>query len=174
MRSCTRVERRDDGRDCLPRCRGEESPSNAYLIYYLRYRRGHSPSSFWSFISKVDERRWRMHHFARALFVCRACQRSLYGAIKRRATTRGASQLSSAAATRRHPLHLAIIGSGPAGYYTAYKVMKKLPGVRIDIFESLPVPYGLVRFGVAPDHPEVKVCLHMCHQLLDYAPEKSR
>lgn len=33
-----------------------------------------------------------------------------------------------------------------------------MPGVKIDILERLPVPYGLVRFGVAPDHPEVKVC----------------
>ena len=35
--------------------------------------------------------------------------------------------------------------------------MKKLPNVWVTMFESLPVPYGLVRFGVAPDHPEVKV-----------------
>lgn len=54
-------------------------------------------------------------------------------------------------------MRIAIIGSGPAGYYTAYRLMKKLPGIHVDMFESLPVPYGLVRFGVAPDHPEVKV-----------------
>ncbi|OQO07213.1 hypothetical protein B0A48_07783 [Cryoendolithus antarcticus] len=53
-------------------------------------------------------------------------------------------------------MRLAIIGSGPAGYYTAYRIMKKMPGSYIDMYESLPVPYGLVRFGVAPDHPEVK------------------
>ena len=58
---------------------------------------------------------------------------------------------------RNRPLYMAIIGSGPAGYYTAYRLMKKLPGVHIDMYEQLPVPYGLVRFGVAPDHPEVKV-----------------
>ena len=52
---------------------------------------------------------------------------------------------------------MAIIGSGPAGYYTAYRLMKKLPDVHIDMYEQLPVPFGLVRFGVAPDHPEVKV-----------------
>lgn len=57
------------------------------------------------------------------------------------------------------PFRLAIIGSGPAGFYTAFKVMEKIPGVKIDMYEKLPVPYGLVRFGVAPDHPEVKVCL---------------
>ena len=52
---------------------------------------------------------------------------------------------------------MAIIGSGPAGYYTAFRLMMKLPDVHIDMYEQLPVPYGLVRFGVAPDHPEVKV-----------------
>jgi len=52
---------------------------------------------------------------------------------------------------------IAIIGSGPAGFYTARKIMRDLPGTRIDMYEQLPVPFGLVRFGVAPDHPEVKV-----------------
>lgn len=52
---------------------------------------------------------------------------------------------------------MAVIGSGPAGFYTAYKVMAKIENAIIDMYENLPVPYGLVRFGVAPDHPEVKV-----------------
>ncbi|RPB28908.1 nucleotide-binding domain-containing protein, partial [Terfezia boudieri ATCC MYA-4762] len=56
------------------------------------------------------------------------------------------------------PLRMAIIGAGPAGFYTAYRVLTKLPTAHIDMYESLPVPYGLVRFGVAPDHPEVKNC----------------
>jgi adrenodoxin-NADP+ reductase len=51
---------------------------------------------------------------------------------------------------------VAIIGSGPAGFYTARKLMMKVPHVSIDMYEQLPVPFGLVRFGVAPDHPEVK------------------
>ena len=55
---------------------------------------------------------------------------------------------------------MAVIGSGPAGFYTAYKVMAKIENSVVDMYEHLPVPYGLVRFGVAPDHPEVKVsCL---------------
>lgn len=53
---------------------------------------------------------------------------------------------------------VAIIGSGPAGFYTSYRLIDKLPGVKVDMFEALPVPYGLARFGVAPDHPEVKNC----------------
>ena len=53
--------------------------------------------------------------------------------------------------------HIAIIGSGPAGYYTA-EACQKLFGdaVRIDIIDQLPVPYGLIRFGVAPDHQSIK------------------
>jgi adrenodoxin-NADP+ reductase len=52
---------------------------------------------------------------------------------------------------------VAIIGSGPAGFYTAQRIMTRVPDAKVDMYESLPVPYGLVRFGVAPDHPEVKV-----------------
>lgn len=53
---------------------------------------------------------------------------------------------------------MAIIGSGPAGFYTAGHLLKKMSGTRIDMYEALPVPFGLSRYGVAPDHPEVKEC----------------
>ncbi|KAH0563627.1 NADPH:adrenodoxin oxidoreductase, mitochondrial isoform X1 [Cotesia glomerata] len=49
-----------------------------------------------------------------------------------------------------------IIGSGPAGFYACQQLLKLSENIHIDILERLPVPYGLVRFGVAPDHPEVK------------------
>ena len=53
--------------------------------------------------------------------------------------------------------HIAIIGSGPAGYYTAEAALKTFgDNVRIDIFDRLPVPYGLIRTGVAPDHQSIK------------------
>jgi NADPH-dependent glutamate synthase beta subunit-like oxidoreductase len=53
--------------------------------------------------------------------------------------------------------HIAIIGSGPAGYYTAEAAQKKFGNdVRIDIIDRLPVPFGLIRFGVAPDHQSIK------------------
>jgi NADPH-dependent glutamate synthase beta subunit-like oxidoreductase len=53
--------------------------------------------------------------------------------------------------------HIAIIGSGPAGYYTAEAVQKKFGNdVRVDILDRLPVPYGLIRTGVAPDHQSIK------------------
>jgi NADPH-dependent glutamate synthase beta subunit-like oxidoreductase len=53
--------------------------------------------------------------------------------------------------------HIAIIGSGPAGYYTAEAAQKHWGNeVRVDIFDMLPVPYGLIRTGVAPDHQSIK------------------
>jgi ferredoxin--NADP+ reductase len=53
--------------------------------------------------------------------------------------------------------HVAIIGSGPAGYYTA-EALQKLYGdeIQIDMIDRLPVPYGLIRSGVAPDHQSIK------------------
>lgn len=56
-------------------------------------------------------------------------------------------------------LKVSIVGAGPAGFYTAQQVLKH-PGATVDIYEGLPVPFGLVRFGVAPDHPEVKNVVH--------------
>ena len=53
--------------------------------------------------------------------------------------------------------HFAIIGSGPAGFYTAEALAKAFgETARIDIIDKLPVPYGLIRFGVAPDHQSIK------------------
>lgn len=53
--------------------------------------------------------------------------------------------------------HIAIIGSGPAGYYTAEAAQKAFgQDVRIDIIDRLPTPFGLIRFGVAPDHQSIK------------------
>ncbi len=53
--------------------------------------------------------------------------------------------------------HLAIVGSGPAGYYTAEAAQKQWgDDVRVDVFDTLPVPYGLIRTGVAPDHQSIK------------------
>lgn len=69
------------------------------------------------------------------------------------------SQSHQATSTQHGPApRVAIIGSGPAGFYTARKLMREVIGTKIDMYERLPVPFGLVRFGVAPDHPEVKNC----------------
>ena len=82
--------------------------------------------------------------------------RACYGLLSRtRRHGRHSLQYGATAITR--PLHLAVVGSGPAGFYSAHRVMTRLPDANVDLFEKLPVPFGLVRFGVAPDHPEVKV-----------------
>ena len=53
--------------------------------------------------------------------------------------------------------HVAVIGSGPAGYYSAEALQKQFgDDVRIDMIDRMPVPYGLIRFGVAPDHQSIK------------------
>jgi ferredoxin--NADP+ reductase len=53
-------------------------------------------------------------------------------------------------------LRVAIVGSGPAGFYAAEALQKAAPGIRIDLIDRLPTPFGLVRGGVAPDHPKIK------------------
>ena len=54
------------------------------------------------------------------------------------------------------PLTVAIVGSGPAGFYTADALLKQHGDVQIDILDRLPSPYGLIRAGVAPDHQTTK------------------
>lgn len=56
---------------------------------------------------------------------------------------------------RRRPLTVAIVGSGPAAMYAADELLTQ-HGVRVNVFEKLPTPYGLVRAGVAPDHQNTK------------------
>lgn len=53
-------------------------------------------------------------------------------------------------------LRVAIVGSGPAGFYAAEALQKAAPGIAIDLIDRLPTPFGLVRGGVAPDHPKIK------------------
>src|SRR5262249_22027125 len=51
---------------------------------------------------------------------------------------------------------VAVVGSGPAGFYAADAMLKSDLGIEVDVIERLPTPWGLVRFGVAPDHPNIK------------------
>jgi len=66
-------------------------------------------------------------------------------------------------------LRLAIVGAGPAGIYAADILLKaeKQFDVSIDLFEQLPAPYGLVRYGVAPDHPRIKGIINALREVLD-------
>ena len=53
-------------------------------------------------------------------------------------------------------MRVAIVGSGPAGFYVAEHLLKSDVDVTVDMFDRLPTPFGLVRFGVAPDHLKIK------------------
>lgn len=66
-------------------------------------------------------------------------------------------------------LRLAIVGAGPAGIYAADIILKAERDfdVSIDLFEKLPAPYGLVRYGVAPDHPRIKGIINALREVLD-------
>ncbi|MQA83610.1 MAG: NADP oxidoreductase [Streptosporangiales bacterium] len=66
------------------------------------------------------------------------------------------------------PLRVAVIGSGPAGLYTAEALIKQSEGpVAVDVFDRLPTPYGLVRYGVAPDHPSIKSIANYLQRVLE-------
>ena len=54
------------------------------------------------------------------------------------------------------PLRVAVVGSGPSGFYAAASLTQSDQSVTVDMFERLPAPYGLVRYGVAPDHSKIK------------------
>ena len=59
-----------------------------------------------------------------------------------------------------NPLRVAIFGSGPAGFYAVGELLKqKDTAIRVDLFDRLPTPYGLVRGGVAPDHQKIKAVI---------------
>ena len=66
-------------------------------------------------------------------------------------------------------LRLAIVGAGPAGIYAADLMIKAERDfeVSIDLFDLLPAPYGLVRYGVAPDHPRIKGIIRALYEVLD-------
>ncbi len=66
-------------------------------------------------------------------------------------------------------LRLAVIGAGPAGIYASDLILKAQRDfdVSIDLFDLLPAPYGLVRYGVAPDHPRIKGIIKALYEVLD-------
>ena len=64
---------------------------------------------------------------------------------------------------------VAVIGSGPAGIYTAQALTDPAIGmeVQVDVYDRLPVPYGLVRYGVAPDHPKIKSIIEQLRRVME-------
>ncbi len=64
-------------------------------------------------------------------------------------------------------LRVAIFGAGPAGIYAGNILANSYENATIDLFDSLPAPYGLIRYGVAPDHPRIKGIVNSLHEMLD-------
>src|SRR5262252_5503579 len=70
-------------------------------------------------------------------------------------------------------LQVAVVGSGPAGLYTAEALIKQAaaldpsPAIRVDVIDRLPTPYGLVRYGVAPDHKSIKSIADYLRKVLE-------
>jgi ferredoxin/flavodoxin---NADP+ reductase len=68
---------------------------------------------------------------------------------------------------RQHrPLRVAVVGSGPAGVYATQALLAADETITVDVFDRLPAPFGLVRYGVAPDHPKIKSISRALHQVL--------
>jgi ferredoxin--NADP+ reductase len=65
------------------------------------------------------------------------------------------------------PLRVAVVGAGPAGIYASDILTKNDPEVTVDIFDRLPTPYGLIRYGVAPDHPRIKQIIVALHRVME-------
>ncbi|SNX82427.1 related to NADPH:adrenodoxin oxidoreductase precursor, mitochondrial [Melanopsichium pennsylvanicum] len=91
-----------------------------------------------------------------------------YTPLLRAATSASASisttsTTTNANTTLSRAARIAIVGAGPSGFYAASRLLSRIPHsqpLSIDIFDRLPVPHGLVRYGVAPDHPDVKNVEH--------------
>jgi ferredoxin--NADP+ reductase len=80
---------------------------------------------------------------------------------------------STSVGSAERPLRVAVVGSGPAGVYAA-DILTKSEAVKsgeltvsIDLFDRYPAPYGLIRYGVAPDHPRIKGIVNALHKVLD-------
>ncbi|GGK70414.1 FAD-dependent oxidoreductase [Streptomyces flaveus] len=67
-------------------------------------------------------------------------------------------------------LHIAVVGSGPSGVYAAQSLVQQsqVPEVRVDVLDRLPCPYGLVRYGVAPDHEKIKSLQNNLRTVLEH------
>src|SRR6059058_574453 len=71
-------------------------------------------------------------------------------------------------------LNVAVVGSGPAGLYAAEALVKQAAAlpvpvpVRVDVLDRLPTPYGLVRYGVAPDHKSIKSIAEYLRRVLEH------
>jgi NADPH-dependent glutamate synthase beta subunit-like oxidoreductase len=81
----------------------------------------------------------------------------MYTNLNKRHASTSTNTSEIRAFTGDRPLRACIVGSGPAGMYCAKYLLRDSPvDVTVDVYEAMYAPFGLVRYGVAPDHPEVK------------------
>lgn len=73
--------------------------------------------------------------------------------------------------TEQNPLRVAVVGAGPSGFYASEALIRSDLNVEIDLLERLPSPYGLVRSGVAPDHPKLKQAILVYDKIASNNPE---
>jgi NADPH-dependent glutamate synthase beta subunit-like oxidoreductase len=76
---------------------------------------------------------------------------------------------SALSPSAEHPLRVAVVGAGPAGIYAAEALTRQdaVP-VTVDLIDRLPTPFGLVRHGIAPDHPKMRAIRDTLHRVLDH------
>jgi ferredoxin--NADP+ reductase len=87
-------------------------------------------------------------------------------ALRRAVQPRYRFAMTQTLGTPDRPLRVAIVGAGPSGFYTAAALLaQKERAVSIDLLDRLPTPYGLVRYGVAPDHPKIKEVVRVFEKL---------
>src|SRR5258706_14569346 len=67
--------------------------------------------------------------------------------------------------TTARPLRVAVVGAGPAGFYTTEALLRTDRPVSVDLIDRLPTPYGLVRAGVAPDHQKLKAAIRVYEKI---------
>ncbi|AWB82741.1 pyridine nucleotide-disulfide oxidoreductase [Corynebacterium yudongzhengii] len=83
-------------------------------------------------------------------------------------TSQPHSDSADAPAAERRRLRVAVIGAGPAGIYASDLLINNQDhDVQVDLFEKMPAPFGLIRYGVAPDHPRIKGIVKSLHRVLD-------
>ena len=64
-------------------------------------------------------------------------------------------------------LRVAVVGAGPAGIYASDLLLRNDEhDIHVDLFEQMPAPFGLIRYGVAPDHPRIKGIVNALRQVL--------
>lgn len=67
------------------------------------------------------------------------------------------------------PLRVAVVGAGPSGVYAVQALLGAETAVSVDVFDRLPAPYGLVRYGVAPDHPKMRSVIRVLYEALAHS-----